>query len=112
MGLIAHPVVGTGGVDVYVGAKIAQHERFAEIARAEVGDHKRDLGIAEGDGMQVDGVGVAHVERGGQAQFLSHADTEDAAVDECDGVPGGDEIQDGRGSGIVHGVAMHGGGKA
>src|SRR6266567_4455444 len=36
VGLIAHPVVGAGGVEVDVGAKIAEHEHLAEKACTEV----------------------------------------------------------------------------
>src|ERR1039457_3057240 len=109
VGLVTHPVIRTGGVEIHVGAKIAEHERLAEIARAEVGDYKIDLGIAKGHGVQVDGVREAHVEGGREAELLAHADAEDAAMDEGYGVPGSGEIEDGRGAGIVHGVAVHGG---
>ena len=71
---VAHPAIGTGGVEINVGAKIAEHQRFPEIARAEVGDHKWNLRITQSRGMQVDRVRETHIEGGRKDQLLADAD--------------------------------------
>ena len=58
-----HPAVGAGRVQIHVGAQIGQHQRLAEIARAEVRHDDGHLGIAQRHGVQIDGIRKAHVER-------------------------------------------------
>ena len=41
---VAHPAIGAGGVEVHVGAQVAQHQRFAKIACAECGTMKFNFG--------------------------------------------------------------------
>src|SRR5580704_13051193 len=81
-GLVAHPLVGAGRVQVDVGALVGQHQSFPKIARAEVRHDHGDLGIAQCDGVQIDGVRKPHIERRGQPQLLAHADAQDPAVHE------------------------------
>jgi len=110
--LVQHPAIGTGSIQVNVRAKIAKHQRFAEVTGAEVGDDKTDLWIAECKGVQIDRVGVAHVEEGREAKFLPDPDAEYSTMDESDGLMRSGKVEERRDARVVHGIAVHGGEEA
>src|ERR1017187_5065202 len=107
--VVPHPVVGAGGVQVHVGALVRQHEGLAEIAGPEMRNDERQFGVTQGDGVQIDGVGEAHVERRRQTELLPNAHGEDAAVDEH-GAAGhaGGFLEDRPHALVLHRVAVHG----
>src|ERR1035441_68734 len=108
-GLVAYPTVAAGSVQIDVGAKIAEHESLAQVARAEMRDHEIHARELHGDGMQIDGIGIAHVEQRREAQLPPHAHREDTAMHEDDGAGmRGGGFKDRAHARVRHRVTMHG----
>ncbi len=111
--MVAHPAIAARSIQVNVGAQIAEHQRLPQISGAEVGHHEIQLGMQQSQWVQLDRIGIAHVEGRTQPQFVANAHRQDAAMHEDhDTRAGGSCLQDRLDSMIVHRVAMHGGKKA
>src|ERR1039457_3327101 len=110
LGLVAYPTVAAGSVQIDVGAKIAEHEGLAKVARAEMRNYEIHAGEFHGDGMQVDRIGITHVEQRSKAQLPPHTHRQDAAMHEDDhaGMRGGG-FKDRAHARVRNRVTMHGG---
>ena len=102
------PAIAAGGIKENVRAEVGEHERFAEQTCAEVRDDEADQGEMQGDRMQVERIGIVHVELAGEAEFVTNADADDTAVDEDRELRIAGEFEDGDEAGVGHGVGVHG----
>ena len=67
-----------------VRALAGQQKSLAEEAGSQVWDHEWELGELLGRTTQLDGIGVAQVERAGQAEFVAQPQAQQAEVHEDD----------------------------
>ncbi len=96
-----------------VRTEVRDHQRLAEEARAEMRDDDRHRRVRERDGVQVQGVAEADVERARQAELDARADREHAAVDEHGRAgPGRAGIEQLPHALVLEGVAVHRGEEA
>ena len=93
-GFIFHPFIAAGGIDEDVGAEVGEHEGFAEEAGAEVWDDEADTGEVEGDGVEIERIGVAKIELAGEAEFVADTDAKGAAMNEDGEVSIGGEFKE------------------
>src|SRR5262245_17035704 len=80
--LVLTPTVRDRGVEEDVRAEIRGHESFAQKPGTKVGNDHWDRGIRQRDGLQIERVAKANVERTWQSQLLAHADRQHTTMNE------------------------------